>query len=745
MTQARDLLRSFAGGEITPELYGRLDLTKYQTGLAECSNAIVLPHGPASRRTGFRFINECKDSTRKVRLLPFQFSAAQTAVLEFGHHYVRFIIDGATLLEANQTVTSIAGSTVNVTAHGYSAGDWVYIGSRFLKVNTTLVNSFTVVDLWGAAATPAGATVARVYTVATPYDEADLFALRIAQDADVLTITHPSYEAKELRRVGVTNWTLTAVDFSPPVAPVVPAVTPVVATAGTVDAQGYATTYIIADGVTESLASSIVYVNNILSLAGNYNEITPAATAGAIRYNIYKLRAGVLAYLGSTVPGGPPVRDNNIIPDSDKTPPENAFTLNGSVNNYPSAVTYHEQRRWFAGTNLEPQTMWATRSGTSSNLTSSLSVQDDDAMKFSIRARQQNAIRHLLPLSDLIALTVGGEFRIFADNSPAITPAALSVKSQGYTGSSEVQPALTSGSILYVQSLGARIRELAYDWQRQAFASEDVSIMAPHLFDGYTITDMAFVRVPLQSLWAVRSDGALLGMTYVPEQQVYAWHHHHTDGFFESVTVVSEGSEDALYAVVRRTVNGRSVRYIERLQTRVLVNQSDSFYVDSGLTYSGTPVTALSGLWHLEGETVQVLTDGAVHPLRTVTGGAITLEYAAAKASVGLAYTTDLRTLPLALEVDAAAGQGRAKNVNGLAIRVSQSALIKAGPDFSSLTEYPARAVTDPYGSPPALRTAELRFDITPDWSSDGSVCLRQDEPLPLTVLSLAVDVSLGG
>lgn len=743
--QQNILFRSFAGGEITPELYGRLDLTKYQTGLARCLNAVVLPHGPASRRTGFRFINEAYLGTAKVRIIPFQFSATQTVVLEFGQQYVRFFINGSALLEANKTVTGIAGDTVTVTAHGYSSGDWVFIGGRFLVVSTTTTNTFRTVDLSGAIASPTGATAARVYTVATPYDQADLFSLRVSQDSDVLTITHPKYVAKELKRTSPSVWTLTDVSFAPPAAPAAPTVTAVVATAGTADAQGYVTTYITADGVTESLPSAIVYVFNILSLAGNYNEITPATTVGAIRYNIYKLRAGVLAYLGSHTPGGPPVRDNNIVPDSSVTPPEGSFTLNGGADEYPSAVTHHEQRRWFGGTNKEPQTIWGTRSGTSSNLTSSLAIQDDDAMKFGIRARQQNAIRHLIPLNDLIVLTVGGEFRVFADSGPAIAPSTLATKPQGSTGASEVQPAVTSGSILYVQALGARIRELAYDWQRQAFASEDVSIMAPHLFDGYTVVDMAFVRAPLPALWAVRSDGVLLGMTYVPEQQVYAWHQHTTAGAFESVAVVSEGSEDVLYAVVRRTINGRTTRYVERLQTRVLVAQADAFYVDSGLVYKGSPVTSVSGLWHLEGQRVQILADGAVHPERTVVAGAVGLDYAASTVAVGLPYSTDLTTLPLALEATAASGQGRTKNVNGLAMRVSQSALVKAGPAFSDLTEYPAREVSDPYDSPPALRTGELRFDITPDWNSDGAVCLRQDQPLPLTVLSLAVDAAIGG
>lgn len=740
----RPLQRSFAAGEITPEMYGRLDLTKYITGLSKCLNMTVLPHGPVTRRPGFTFVNESKDSTRKVRLLPFQFNSTQTVVLEFGHLYIRFHINGQTLLEANQTIGSIAGNTINLVGHGYGAGDWVYVGSRFLKVATAAANSFTVADLWGAAVTPTGTTVARVYTIPTYYNEADLFALRFAQDSDVLTIAHPSYAACELKRLGATNWTLTAISFTPPAAPASAPTVTVTQPAGTnLEPTEYVYTYQASDGVTESLASASVTANNALSLQGNYNTINLTAVTGAQRYFVYKKRGGVFGYIGSTT--GLSIIDNNIQADTTRTPPESTYTLNTGAGEFPTAVSYHEQRRWFAGTANKPQTIWATRTGTTSNITSSLSVQDDDGLEFRIGARQQNAIQHLVPLSDLMALTVGSEFRVFADSSPAITPTTLSIKPQGFTGASNVQPALASSAILYVQNQGARLRELSYDWQRQVFASVDISIMAPHLFNGYTITDMTFCRAPVPSLWCVRSDGTLLGLTYVPEQQVYGWHQHTTDGVFESVTSVSEGDEDVLYAVVKRTVNSRTVRYIERLHTRTLVNQEDAFYVDSGLTYDGTPVTTLTGLYHLEGKSVQILADGAVHPLRTVTGGSVTLDYAASVVQIGLAYSSDMVTLPLAFEQAAAAGQGTMKNVNGIAVRVTQSSLVKAGPTFDTLVNYPARDVSDPYGSPPALRTGELRFDIAPDWNSDGTVCIRQDEPLPLTVLSMALDVAVGG
>jgi hypothetical protein len=817
----KTLLRSFAGGEITPELYGRLDLTKYQTGLARAQNFQVLPHGPAARRPGFEYVIESRSNSYLPRLIPFAFSATQTIVLEFGHTIIRFHTNGDTLLETAKAVVSIVGSTVTVTAHGYNSGDDVFIGNRFHRITVTGADTFTTADRWGNATTATGSTAARVYTIVTPYQEADLYDLHYAQDSDVLTITHPNYAARELKRLGATNWTLTTVSFAPTVAvPTGLNVTPTIGTAGNENPQSYVITAVAADGITESLASKAVDTQNNLTVSGNFNTLTWTPDASVYRYRLYKQRGGSYGYIGqapliigqtialisavgttatlltlsahnrstgdivrvsgatpseyngvfaitvigtltfeyttlsapsgsTTVEGSyvaiTPVIDDNVLPDTSVTPPEDLISLNTTAGEYPAATTYYEQRRWFAGSTSYPQTVWATRNGTLANLTSSVPSRDDDGLEFRIASQQQNAIRHLLPLSDIIALTVGGEFRIFADSAPNITPSSLSIKPQGYSGASNVTPALTSGSILYVQAQGSRIRELAYNWQASAYSSIDVSIMAPHLFDGYSVVDMAYAKAPVPTLWAVRSDGVLLGMTYVPEQQVYGWHQHVTDGQFESVCVVSEGLEDVLYVVVTRTVDGRQVRYIERLRTRYFVDQEDAFFVDSGLTYDGAPVSSLSGLWHLEGKTVQILADGAVHPPRTVTGGAITLDDSYSVVHVGLAYSSDLQTLPLAFEGAAAGGQFVRKNLNAVAIRVTRSNLVKAGPSFDKLTEYPARDHTDPYGSPPALKTAELRFAIGPSWGSDGALCVRQDAPLPLTVLNLALDVATGG
>jgi hypothetical protein len=473
--------------------------------------------------------------------------------------------------------------------------------------------------------------------------------------------------------------------------------------------------------------------------------VTPAAVTGALRFNVYKLQTGGLyGYIGQS--DGSAFRDDNVQPDMSQTPPESSDPFAGA-GDWPSAVTYIEQRRAFAATDNRPQTVWLTRSATESNMSQSVPLRDDDAIVLTIKAMQQNRIRHLMPLGDLLAFTVGGEFRIFAANSDALTPVSTTPKGQSYVGASNVQPALAENAVLYAQAVGGHMREFAYTGeglQGAVYSNNDISVLAPHLFDGFTVVDMAFSRTSTcPTLWVVRSDGVLLGMTYVPGQNVKAWHHHTTDGLFESVCCVAEQGEDMLYAVVQRTVGGRSVRYIERLHTRHFATQADAFFVDSGLTYEGTATTTIGGLWHLEGCEVVALADGAVVDGLTVADGAVTLPEAASTVHVGLSYTAELQTLPVSYQSDEAFGQGLVKNVNKVHLRVSESGAAEIGPTNGRLVGVKRRRNED-YGTPPALKTGWDHVNVPPLWDDDGGVTVRVTDPLPQTVLAMVLDVTAG-
>jgi len=775
MPNVRTLQRSFAGGEMSPEMFGRIDDVKYQTGAATMKNFIATPQGPAENRAGFAFVREVKDSTKRTRLIPFTYSTTQTMVIELSPGYIRFHTQGGTLLSGGVP-----------------------------------------------------------YEIANPYAEADLFDIHYVQSADVMTLVHPNYAPRELKRLGVTNWTLTSINFGSPIA----APTGVTATryipassstnADTYETMSYVVTAITSDEIGESVSSSVASVTNNIFVTGATNTIAWSAVTGASRYRVYKLLGGLYGYIGSTT--GTSIVDNNIAPDLSLTPPiyDNEFVSSG---NYPGAVSYFEQRRCFAGTINEPQKIWMTKSGTESNLSYGLPIRDDDRIEFRVAAREANTIRHIVPLTQLLLLTGSAEWRVSSLNSDEITPTTISVRPQSYIGASNVQPVIINNALVYCGARGGHVRELGYNWQASGFITNDLSIRSANLFDNYEISDMAFAKAPIQMVWFVSTSGMLLGLTYTPEQQVGAWHKHDTDGTFESCTVVAEGNEDRLYVVVKRTIGGVTKRYVERMASRHFESIEGAFFVDSGATYDGTNTSAttvtvsggttwgpadiltitastaiftypgtgdvndaivltdsagnkyrltirsttsttvatarvdvtlpaalrntatalysfarntISGLTWLEGKTVSILADGSVQPQEVVTSGAITLDRASSIIHIGLPYQSDLQSLPLAMGIDNGMGQGRYKNVNKAWLRVYQSSGIFIGPNPQNLVEAKQRT-TEPYGSPPALKTEEIQIMLTPTWLDSGQVYVRQSDPLPLTIVGMTLEVAIGG
>lgn len=728
MANLRTLQRSFGGGEVTPELFGRIDDVKYQTGLAKCRNFISKPQGPAENRAGFAFVHAVKTAAKKTIVRPFTYSTTQTMVLEIGEGYCRFHTDGATLSAG--TPAAYNGATA------YVLGDMVTnAGTRYYCLAASTGNAPPNATYWYPM--PAGGE----YEIPNPYAEADLLDIHYVQSADVMTLVHPSHAPRELRRMGATNWQLITIGFAAAIAaPGAPVVTTAGLTTGKYTYR-YVVTAVAADGISESAASGEGNVFSNLFETGCTNTITWSSVTGASRYNVYKMQGGVYGYIGRTA--GLSLEDVNIGADLAKTPPIYDSVFSGS-GEYPAAVSYFEQRRAFAGTINKPQSILMTKSGTESNMSYSLPIKDDDRISFRVAAREANAIRHIVPLTQLLMLTADAEWRVSSINSDAITPTTISVRPQSYVGANNVQPAIVNNSLIYVAARGGHVRELGYNFQAGGFITGDLSLRATHLFDNKEIVDMAFAKAPSPIVWFVNADGLLLGLTYVPEQQFGAWHWHDTDGLFESVAVVAEGNEDVLYAVVKRTINGSTVRYVERQASRQFATLEDAFFVDAGLTYDGAAATSITGLGHLEGETVSILADGAVHPQRVVTGGAITLDNAASLVHVGLPIEADLQTLPLAAQLDNAFGAGRVKNVNQAWLRVYRSSGIFVGPDEDNLTEAKQRS-TEPYGSPPSLKTGDIQVMTTNSWTDGGQVFVRQSDPLPLTVVSLTAEVAIGG
>src|SRR6266404_1749349 len=602
---------SFAGGELSPTLYARVDLAKYHIGAARLRNFFVDYRGGASNRPGFELVYQVKDSVNPERLIPFQFSTVQNYILEFSNLAIRVIKSGAQVFNAAKTITGATNANpgvFNVTAHGYTAGTQVLIlvagmtqaNNKQYLVVVVDANHFSLQDLSGNTLNTAGfgiftsGTVASLYEIVSPYAAADLALLKFTQSADTMTLTHPSYPPYDLTRTGDTAWAFTAVSIGSAIAaPMAPVVTVNPNTGGTTQ-YSYVITAVNAAGE-ESVASAVGGQGaqvNIAAVAGSV-LIQWTVVAGAVSYNVYKalpsvglaIPAGALYGFMTTITGNANVQavDTNIVPDFTFAPPthQNPFTSNN-----PIAVTYDQQRKVYAGSNSFPATFWMSKPGQFKNFDVSDPVQPSDAITGTLVSRQVNNIKYMVAMpGGLIMLTGGGAWQVSGGSAGAIlSPTTINATPQAYNGCADVEPLTINYDILYVQQKGTVVRDLSYSFYTNIYTGADLSVLSNHLFTGYSIKEWTYAEEPFKIIWAVRSDGALLSLTYLKEQEVFGWAQHATQGRFQSITSIQEGQENAVYMIVQRYLQGRQVSFIERMHTRLMpYGVEDAFFVDCAL------------------------------------------------------------------------------------------------------------------------------------------------------------------
>lgn len=834
--------KSFAGGEIAPELYARTDTAKYQTALRTCRNFFIQRQGGAASRPGTAFVGEVKDSSKTVKLVPFVFNSDQTYVLEFGDQYLRVIRDAAYITDLTLTITGISNANpgvVTYTGTDPSNGDEVYIsgvvGAMAPNVNgrnfkiasvNAVANTFQLKDMAGVnfnttslGAYTSGGTAKRIYTLAPAYVEADLQTLNYNQNADVLTVVHPDYAPTEFSRTGHAAWSFGNIALGAQVADPT-----AVTCAPSGSTNFYWITAVGADG--EEGVGSPSSTNG----AATPLTISWVAAAGAVSYNVYKKSNGLYGYIGQTASTS--FADSGITADLETQPPTYVTPYTGP--NYPNAIGFTQQRCIFFNTADYPERGWASQTGRPKNFSRRAPSVDDDYFNFDLLGRQVNEVRHFLELGKAVIFTGGCEWVLEGNEAGTLVPGQVNPKQISANGISTLPPIVIDNTAVYIQARGGSVMKLGLKTDGSTNDSDELSVWGSHLFDGYTIRDWAYQQKPHSIVWAVRSDGVLLGLTYIQSQQVLAWHKHDTNGTVEQVCVVPEGTEDVLYLVIKRTINGETKRYVERMDTRVISEIEDYVGMDSNLAYDGTntgsttmtlsggtswtsgeeltitasaafftsadvgnaihligsdgtlirfslatytsttvmkgyshktvpvsmrstarttwgkAVDEVTGLWHLEGKAVSVLGDGFVvgspnnpaYATRTVTNGALTLDKCYQVIQVGLPFVCDLETL----DIDTAQGEplgDKKQSISRVTVHLHKSRggwLGRAQPadddDLTGFTEMKVRQSED-YDEPVELKTGKVTTNITADWESNGRVCVRQVDPLPLTVLSI--------
>lgn len=616
------LQSSLSAGEIAPSLFAMVDLAKWHQGAALLRNFFVDYRGGASNRTGTQFIVPCLSGTN--RLIPFTYSVTQTYGLLFSDLKLRFITNGGALLETAKTVTggitSANPCVVTAAGHGFSNGDWVWItgvggmpriNNRFYVVQNVTANTFSLQDWNGVnidstsyGAYTSGGTAGRVYTIASPYAQADLALLKYTQSADVMTFTHPSYQPRQLIRSSATSWAFSTISAGP--APGFPTITGVTAKLGAgTTTYSYIVTAVNNKGqeTSGSTPDAISTAQIMSTTAGEFITVTwiaPGAGFVPVYYNVYRQieipngapdSAQLYGFVGSCT--GLSFVDHNVSPDFTRTIPIGYDPFASSA--YPACVTYDKGRQVFAGASAAPETLNYSKPGDFTNFGYSTPSRPNDGIVATLASRQVNAVKHLISMNSLIAMTGGGAWKIDGGSpGAAVTPSTIQASAQAFNGCSDVPPLPINYDILYVQAKGAIVRDLAYNFYVNLYTGSDITTLSNHLFFGRQITEWAWAEEPFKIVWAVRDDGVMLSLTFVKEQEMIGWAHHDTQGLFKSVCSISEGTEDVVYLVVERLINGNLVQYVERMASRKMGSKPDydppipadltkAWFVDCGL------------------------------------------------------------------------------------------------------------------------------------------------------------------
>lgn len=665
MPKVSPIQTAFNAGELSPLMYGRPDINKYRLGLETMENFRPLVQGGMTRREGSVFCAEVKTSSKKTRLVRFEFSTTQAYIIEFGDLYVRFYKD-------NGRIESPPGTPVEVV---------------------------------------------------TPYLEADLFQLKFTQSADVLYIAHPSYAPRKLTRTSHTAWTLSTITFlDGPYLNVNTTSTTLTPSATT--------------GAITLTASASLWVSTDV---GRLVRLKHSSTWGYATITSYTSATVVNATVNSTLGGTGAVKEWRL-------------GVWGGTTGYPGAAAFFEDRLFWGGCSNYPQRLDGSKSGDYENMAPSDTagvVAADNAVAVTLNSNDVNVIRWLLDdEKGLLIGTVGGEWILRpSTTSEALSPTNIKATRSTTYGSANLTAIRAGKAALYVQRAGRKLRELAYVFEVDGFRSPDMTMLSDHITLG-GITEFAYQQEPNSIIWSVRADGVLLSFTYERDQDVIGWARHVLGGVFgtgdavvESVACIPAPSanRDEIWLVVKRTIDGATVRYVEYLSKPWERGdaQEDAIYLDSALTYDGPAADTITGLDHLEGETISVLAEGAAHPDVTVASGQVVLDYEVTKAQFGYAYQSKFKTLRIEAGAADGTAQGKTKRIHRLGVRLHDSLGLELGPDFDNLDTVIFRESSDSMDTMVPLFSGDISLNWGADYGTEGQLCGQVEQPFPCTILDL--------
>lgn len=748
MAKASPAFTNFTAGELSPRLDGRTDVAKYFNGCKKLQNFVVHPHGGASRRPGTIFVREVKNSAHNVRLIPFEFNVTQTYILEFGDQYFRVHKDGGTVVSGGSPVEvatpyahtdlaklkftqsadvmylvhpDYAPRKITRTSHtAWTITEVDLLRGPMAEDNTTattlLANGRTgSVTITASASTFTSSDVGRLvrlhegFAKITNFSSATSVTATVQENADGRTELMPSYTATTIS-AHEGDPSATGLEHNDRYQD----------TAGAFVSQGFKVGMKVAvSGFTDSnnneASAIIVKVTDDTLLLAPSSDLTDENAGDSV-----------------TISG-------NLTASTDW-----ALGAFSTVTGFPAAVAFYEQRLVFASTTQQPQTLFFSVGGSFEDFAAG--VDADDALTYTLGSNQVNIIRYLQAGRVLLVGTSGGEFVVTSSEDAPLSPTNAVVKRQATYGSADIQPVQVANVTLFVQRAKRKLRELVFDLNTDSYQAPDMTILAEHITET-GIKEMSLQQEPDNVVWCVLESGKFVGMTYRREENVIAWHEHLIGGAFASdafghvesvATIPGDLNEDDTYLVVKRTIGGATKRYIEYFSSFDFGSDvEDAFFVDSGLSYSGSSVTSISGLDHLEGQSVSILANGATHPDKTVSSGAISLDFAVTKAHIGLNYSSTLQTMRIEAGGTEGTAQGKTKRIHEVVLRLFRTVGVKVGSSETELDRIPFRSSAQAMTAAIPLFTGDKEIEFRGGFDTDGFVVVQQDQPLPLTIIGI--------
>lgn len=593
-----------------------------------------------------------------------------------------------------------------------------------------------------------------IYVAPTPYNATELLALDYSQSFDTIFLTHEFYQPAKMVRSDHDDWAHSVIAFGPSIS--VPTGVGAVATVANTDSANSGDSYFpqeynyivsaVNENGQESRGSATASATNDTELARNYTTISWSAPAEgtAQYYRIYKAHeTGSFGFIGESESLS--FVDDGFQPDYAEAPIE-AYNPFDGEGNYPARCGFWEQRLWFGRTTNSPNGVFASRSADFENMDFARPQRENDSIAFSIATGESNLINSFIAMDRLLVGTSDNIFSLVGPNDDILVPnPPPGARRQIGRGTVLPKPLVIGEVAFYQPRVETGLRTIGFTFEIEGYRSSDVTIFAPHLFEQFRIIRMAYQAEPYSIIWVLRDDGALLAFTWEEEQQVWGWTEIDVGGTVLDVVSIPEGAENRVYLTVERTINGSTVRYIERLEQAKWSDYQLTSFLDCSKIYEfDTPATLVQGLAHLEGETVTVMMDGFVTSL-VVANGEITLPKAATKVIVGLPFEALIETMSLPDEP-------KRKITGEIYVELVDSFDVHAGRYDAEAPEGEREEVeliaTREEGEigAPILFTGQPE-PIKPDQIVDrqAQVLIKQNSPYPMTVTAIHYGVESKG